>query len=558
MALRTGAVRQNWAIRMRLGPWFLRLIAVVFLATCMTSCAHTPRWTPETVAPPESLEGALEKVAQPVAEEQIAGPPTEESGVTPAPQPSTLALTRDGAILTALARNRSLAVERFARDISATYVHGARAAFDPNLLATVSYGRANRPSSQEGVTSVADEDREPAVSRDLETDLSMSEFLPTGTEVFLSGGLSRSRSSSDWNYEGSWSVGVNQSLLRGLGPDANLVALRQARNTTARGRHEFRSSVLELVYQAENAYWELVLATETVKIREFSVQLAKDQLGLNQDLIDVGKLSADAIVSAEAELASRKADLVDARANVKGRTIDLIRLLNPESQSQWELTFTALDPPETQSVDLRPEISAGLAALYRPELAQSRLDLANRDLEVLRTRNGLLPKLDAFGSYGRLSSGASGSDASSHLDDPMFDYYQVGLSLDVAPLNRGERASYRRARFEQELAKAAIENLEQMIEAQVRRAVVEAEKQWERIAAIRQAVKSRQEELKVEESRFMVGKSTNLDVSQVHRDLIQTQLDEVTARVRYIQAITSLYLTEGTLLARRGVGSAVE
>ncbi len=555
--MRTGTARQNWVVWMRFRPWCLRLIAVFFLPVSLISCAHTPRWTPQTVAPPQSLESALEMAAHPVAGE-IAGPAIEDSGAAPAAQPTSLALTRDGAILTALARNRSLAVAQFEPRVAATYVPDARAAFDPNLLATVSYGRDVHPSSQTSLTPVVNEDGDRVVSREFQSDLSVSEVLPTGTEVFLSGGFSRSRSSSDWDYEGSWSVGVNQSLLRGLGPDANLVSLRQARNNEAKSRHELRSFVLDLVYQVENAYWELVLATETLKIREFSVRLAKDQLGLNQDLIVVGKLSADAIVSAEAELASRKADLVDARANVKGRTIDLIRLLNPEGQSQWKLTFTALDRPETERVDLSPRISVRLADLYRPELAQSRLDLANRDLEVLRTRNGLLPKLDAFASYGRLSSGASGSDASRHLDDPMFDYYQVGLSLDMSPLNRAERAGYRRARFEQGQAEAAIENLGQIIEAQVRRAVVEAEKQWERIAATKQAVKSRQEELKVEKSRFMVGKSTNLDVSQVHRDLIQTQLDEVTARVQYIQAITLLYLAEGTLLSRRRVASAVE
>jgi len=554
--LRTGAARQNWGLGRRFQPWFLRVIPVVFLVACLVSCAHAPRWTPQTVEPPQSVEVAQESAAQAVEEEERAKPPSDKSGVAPAPQASSLALTRDGAVLTALARNRSLAVAQFEPEIAATYIQESRGAFDPALLATVSYGRDTRPYSQTGLTSVAV--GEPVVSRQFQTDLSISEFLPTGTEVFLSGGFSRSRSSSDWDYEGSWSVGLNQSLLRGIGPDANLVTLRQARNTAAKSRHEFRSSVLELVYQVENAYWELVLATRTLKIREFSVQLAKDQLGLNQDLIAVGKLSRDSRVSAEAELASRKADLVDARIAVRERTIDLIRLLNPDAEAQWGLTFETLDPADIERVDLSPKISVRLAALYRPELAQSRLELANRDLEVVRTRNGLLPKLDAFASYGRLSSGATGSDASSHLNDSMFDSYQFGLSLDMSPLNRAEIASHRRAKFHQQQAEVAIENLERVIEAEVRQAALEVERQWESIAATDEVVKSRQEELKVEENRFIVGKSTNLDVSQVHRDLIQAQLDEVTARVRYIQAITSLYLTEGTLLSRRGVGSALE
>jgi hypothetical protein len=37
-------------------------------------------------------------------------------------------------------------------------------------------------------------------------------------------------------------------------------------------------------------------------------------------------------------------------------------------------------------------------------------------------------------------------------------------------------------------------------------------------------------------------------------NLIQARLDEITARIRYIEAITALYHAEGTLLERRGIG----
>jgi outer membrane protein TolC len=47
--------------------------------------------------------------------------------------------------------------------------------------------------------------------------------------------------------------------------------------------------------------------------------------------------------------------------------------------------------------------------------------------------------------------------------------------------------------------------------------------------------------------------ATNLDVLQVERDFIESQVDDATARVRYIQALTQLYAAEGTLLERRGI-----
>ena len=48
-----------------------------------------------------------------------------------------------------------------------------------------------------------------------------------------------------------------------------------------------------------------------------------------------------------------------------------------------------------------------------------------------------------------------------------------------------------------------------------------------------------------------MGKTSILDLHIVERDYIQAQVDEVTARVRYIQALTNLYAAEGTLPAAR-------
>jgi outer membrane protein TolC len=518
----------------------------LLLSVSLVSCARSPRWTPENVGPPPVLADALQEAAK-AAE--------EERAVLPADLPTTVSLTRDGALVMALARNRSLAVARFGPSIAATGIPEARAAFDPILLATASYGRDSRP------VVVVDEllgTEELLASKTRRSDGSvrLSEFFPTGTEVFLSGGVSRSRvDDSIPSYAGSWSAEVNQSLLRGFGTDVNLVSLRQARNSAAASQHELRGFVMDLVRQVEDAYWNLLLAYETLKIREFSLELADEQLQLNEDFIEAGKLARGAQYSAESALAARKADLVDAQAALRSRTVDLIRLLNPEHEVHWQLKLAPIDPAKVERVDLAAPISVRLADLYRPELAQSRLDLANRDLDVIRTRNGLLPRLDAFASYGRISNGNSFSAAKEYLDDDDFDNYNVGLTFDMAPLNRAERARHRRAKFNLEQGEASLANLDQVIETEVRNALIEVQRQWERIPATREELQNRQEELRVEEGRFRVGVSTNIDVLLVQAALIQARLDEVTARVRYIQALTNLYYTEGTLLDRRGVGA---
>ena len=68
----------------------------------------------------------------------------------------------------------------------------------------------------------------------------------------------------------------------------------------------------------------------------------------------------------------------------------------------------------------------------------------------------------------------------------------------------------------------------------------------------------REEELAVTTEQFRLGRSTNLDVMQVRRDYIQARVNEVAARVHYLQALTALFAREGTLLTRRGVALQIE
>ncbi|MDZ7386223.1 MAG: TolC family protein, partial [candidate division KSB1 bacterium] len=59
--------------------------------------------------------------------------------------------------------------------------------------------------------------------------------------------------------------------------------------------------------------------------------------------------------------------------------------------------------------------------------------------------------------------------------------------------------------------------------------------------------------LEAEMEKFRVGRSTNLLVLQVQRDLTSSRLNEVRAAVDYLKALTALHVMEGTLLVRRAI-----
>lgn len=555
------------------------IFGLSMLAVC-GGCARTETsWTPETVVPPAPAEASIEVPTSLESRAETLSVPAELSG--------PVALTRDGAILTGLLNNRLIEVARFGPEIDETYIDENRAIFDPLLLAQISRGRNSRQSfgfsgtSNSSTTQSFDDADSKQITLDSISELvgrvqalnqsidaigearstvmgnsasvEVQQYLPTGTFLFLTGeGAQLDNNPYGDDAQHSWTAGVSQPLLRGAGTDVNLAALRQAKNFAAQSEHEFRAAVIDVVRQTELAYWELVLAKEVLAIREFGVTLASNQMTREEELESVGKALGGDVMSARAERLARQADLVDAEAAMKSQAIALIQLMHPESTPRWEISFDPQDGADVVEVPTHPEESERLSLLYRPELAQARLTLANLELDVVRARNGRLPQLNAVGQY-RDASGGQSFTATSSTSAVGEDTYSVGLQFETALFNRAERARFRRAQLSQERGSGYIVQLEEEIAAQVRQAIIEVERQWERLAATTEAVLSRREAVRVIEGRHEVGMATNLDVLQVQRDLIQSQVDDATARVRYIEALTELYAAEGTLLERRGV-----
>lgn len=494
-------------------------------------------------------------------------PPAGETGPPAAGAVETLALSREAALVTALLNNPGLEVARFGPRIAGMAVPEALAAFDPRLSGSLFYEDDTRQlTAVQSFTFREGEDggggRQPARPffldrQTLNVSGRLSTLFPGGTGLSFDGVVDRSDTNfTPREYEGSWNVQVSQPLLEGRGREVNLIALRQAENRAVQSAWQVRRSVLDLVAQVERAYWDLVLAQEVVGIREFGVRLAEEQLDLNQDLVDTGRAVRSAVLSARAERASRRADLEDARGRVRSLGLRLLRLLDPSASGRIDgnTAVEAVDAPRAERVEVDVEQSVREALARRPAVFRDRIETLNRRLDVVAAEDALQPELDLVAGYGRTSLGLELGDGLDHLvDDSRFDHYRLALELDLPLIGRGELARYRSARLSEMRSEAILRDTALAVSEEVRRAAVDVETQWLRIEATEEAVSSREEELRIERDRYEVGMARNLDVLQVQRLLIEAQVDEITAKVRYLQALTDLDRAEGTLLEKRGI-----
>lgn len=470
----------------------------------------------------------------------LAAPAAPHAGAGEAPPGGPLSLSVAEAVLSSLANNHSLEVQRLAPEIARLGELDAAGTFDATVGGTLSGTLArDRQAAGEGFDS----------SDSQQLSLGASRLLPSGTTIGVDFDATRSGSADD----SSTRVGVSltQALLRGRGAEVNLAALRQARLDTALSLSELQGFAESLVAQVEQACWDYLLAGRRVAIVERSLGLAETQLAEVRERIAVGRLAEVEQAAAEAEVALRREALINARSERSSRRLRLLRLINPPGAGALDREVAITDVPSLPAADPAPVADhVALALLRRPELTQARLELERGDLSLVQTRNGLLPRLDFL-----VSLGATGYAASFGESLAASDGRDVTAKLTVSvPLgNSAARAADRRAALSRRQAGIALENLAQLVEVDVRGAWIEAARLREQAAATAATQRLQEEKLRTETEKFRVGKSTAYLVAQAQRDLLQAETEAESAVAGLLKALVECYRLEGTLLERRGI-----
>ena len=216
-------------------------------------------------------------------------------------------------------------------------------------------------------------------------------------------------------------------------------------------------------------------------------------------------------------------------------------VLNATSEPVIEMAF---DP----SVRERTQ----LALQSRPELRQAEYLLESDRLETVVTRNGRLPRLELFINLGKSGYADTFRGSFRDADGPSYDA-SVGIEFSAAIGNRSARGYDQIARSTLEQSEEALANLKDLIRFDLLLAVNEVERTQKQIAATEETRRYREQSLQTEQDRFEIGTSTALELAQAQRDLVESQIAEIRSKIDFQIARIQLYLSEGSLLERRGL-----
>jgi len=439
----------------------------------------------------------------------------------------------DDALSLSLKNNKSLAVQMFDPKISLTKETIEKAAFDPAISAEA--GGSRNKSASGSIDNRSSESVE------------LSQKLRGGGEVTI--GLS----SDDASPGNSARIGVSLSapLLQGAGSDVNLAGVRQAALNTESSRLELRAFVESLVEQVSNAYWDMALAQREIKIYEDSLALAEQQLAETETMVDLGSLAEIETVAARAETALREQALVNARSRLETLRVKMLRLMNADPASETGL----LASDELVSpTDAAPDISmvADNAIKNRPDLLRARLAVERGDIEVVKTKNGLLPYLSFFVTLGGTGYSDSFGDAFGGMLSDAYDA-RAGISYSATLGRAADKARFAAAELSLEQTRASLENMELLAREEAVNARLEVERARGQLAASEAALELQKEKLRAETEKFRIGKSTAIALQQAQRDHLRAEVDSVSAAADLLKARVSLLRAQGVLLQNMNI-----
>jgi outer membrane protein TolC len=451
----------------------------------------------------------------------------------------------------------------------------AVASYDPAIIGSVGAEHQTTPLANQRIYGV------PSLQSNTgQAGITYSQAFPTGTSFTVEFNNSRQTTNSPFFnlspvLNSMYRFSFQQQLLAGFGFGPNLRYLTIAKNNKKISDIGFKDQVIATITQIKNIYWDLVNAYEQARVNEQSLAFAQQSLDNARKQLQLESVPAMDVMRAEAEVSKRDQDLTVARTSLQLQELLIKNALtksldDPVLEAVPVVPVDRFESVEAQATEAVQDLIAQ-ALRDRPELAESDVDLANRQISGRAARNALLPSLALVGFYG--GSGLAGPlnpiynlptpnssnvplDYSGALanafNNSSPDYY-IGLSLNIPLRNRVAKADQYRSELEYRQAELRREQLRKQIRIEVRNAQYALEQTGARVGAARKARDLAQRTFEIMQKEHTLGAGSTFQTMTAQRDLSIAELDMVTAMTTYEKAKIELDRATGSALEHNGI-----
>jgi outer membrane protein len=475
-----------------------------------------------------------------------------------------------------MANNTDIAVSRLTVDVAGNAITRAFAPFDPFATGRFTSTSSKTPASDalQGANTL--------VTLSQPTLFTYNQTLSSGTNYGVSfSGLKTSTNSGFQNFNPAINTGLQfnfaQPLIKNRGMYVNRLPIMAARSRLRLTEYQLRDTVMQLVSNAETAYWNVVLARDNLRVQERALELADEALKRAQRELELGAMSPLDIYQPQQNYATAQISVSQARYFLEQQENALRKQMGADLDPAFAkmpivLTESTDVPTDTGAMDAEAEVQKAL--LDRPDLKAANQALDVDDLQIKSAKNSLLPDLSLLGMYSAQGRGGTffqrenvfggGSqvvsttpgglgDAISQMFGFGFPIYQFGLQLRLPIRNRAAAADMADAVVTKKHDALMVRSVAESVRLDVLNGVNQVESSKASVKLARVALDFARKYLDAEQKKYELGTSQIYFVLQAQQSLVNAESALVQNSIGYKLSVLNLLRRTGELLDERGI-----
>jgi outer membrane protein TolC len=487
-------------------------------------------------------------------QQQTTPPPTApQTQQTPqAPAGPTLELSMDQAVTMALENNLDLKSQRFGFAITSQGVAAARAAYLPQLTASLS-----RTASTSDPLNIFETTQAKTVTTFVNGGTRYGQNLPwLGSSYSVSWGGTRNVTNAISNFNprltSSLSVRFDQPLWQRFAIDNNRFNLQNSQRNVQIADLQLQSQILAVQDTVRLAYLNLTssiagleVAREIKRFNDVALSNARARIAVGNAAEIDGIQSEAAVLSSEEAIINAEAAIAQAEDQLRAL------LLDPSRPDYWQIRITPTDQMEVRERTIDVDAAIKNALANRLDLTQSKQQLEQTQLRKKLAQDATKPSVDLFATYS--ASGTAGIllDPDTGVPAATLGFggafgdsfgntnpsWTFGLNVGYPIGQSGARvqAAQTQIQIDQQQLNLRIQELQ--IVTQVRDAARQVEAGFRRVQSTQRALAASQQQLRAEERKQEVGMSSQFDVILKQQLLATAKTAELNARIQYNRAL---------------------
>lgn len=464
-------------------------------------------------------------------------------------QASTKPLSLEECIALAMKKNFDLQIQSYAVDTAKENLTISKADFLPTINASTDR------SLNRGVALIPQQDGSYLARQNDNNSTNFSvgvteRIEQTNGTVSLGTTTSRSSNSRPNPYSSGITGSINQPLLRNAGPTVAKATIERNKLGVSIAFLNYRSRVLTVIRDTETAYYNLVSARETVRIRQLTLDRNLALFEENKARRTTGVMTDLDVLTAEFGVATARRALVTAQQTVADREDALLNLINTPDFNTRPGTVTFTD---YKAENLSFNNSYKLARENYPDTLSTEQTIKQLEIDLATAKRNQLPTLNLTASLNYNNTEAGYFDALGNLTNNHGDRRALGLNYSMPWGQVADKARYRSSLITRNSQKVRLEQLEQNLLVSVRTAVRAVEANLVAVDLSSKATELSAKQYDLQKARFDAGLSTARLVLQAQEDLETARFNELAAKVALRQAISEVKRLEGSSISLYGV-----